>query len=167
VIWPMRRRFSFLQIKLGRELINNTGGAGLPEAALPSGSRAAMGARCGAVAAKEDARRTVLRHILRGLVDACGRPQFQFRLRLSPFSASNFNICSRSASFVNSLASLRYCVILFRLTKRSMGVSQGLSDTVVPCAFRANEATPMSDIGHFTRLRSARGVSVDERMSMR
>jgi hypothetical protein len=39
VIWPMRRRSSFLQIELGRELINNTGGAGLPEAAQPSGSR--------------------------------------------------------------------------------------------------------------------------------
>src|SRR6202171_4044980 len=42
------------------------------------------GARCGPVTAKEDARRTVFRHISRGLVDAYGRTQFEFRRQGDP-----------------------------------------------------------------------------------
>jgi hypothetical protein len=42
------------------------------------------GARCGPVAAKEDARRTVFRHIARGLVHAYGRTQFEFRRQGDP-----------------------------------------------------------------------------------
>src|SRR5712671_7585242 len=42
------------------------------------------GARCGPVAAEEDAHRTVVWHILRGLVDAYGRTQFEFRRQGDP-----------------------------------------------------------------------------------
>jgi hypothetical protein len=53
-----------------REIVNRRGGRD--------------GARRGPVAAKEDARRTVLRHIFRSLVDAYGRTQFQFRRQGGP-----------------------------------------------------------------------------------
>src|SRR5256712_9077253 len=42
------------------------------------------GARCGAVAAEEDARRTVLRHLFRGQINAYGRTQFEFRRQCDP-----------------------------------------------------------------------------------
>src|ERR1700730_6889480 len=42
------------------------------------------GARCAPVAAKEDARRTVLRHIFRGLVDTYSRAQFELRRQGDP-----------------------------------------------------------------------------------
>src|SRR5258705_8845322 len=41
-------------------------------------------ARCGPVAAEEDMRRTVLRHLFTGMVDAYGRTQFKFRRQGDP-----------------------------------------------------------------------------------
>src|SRR5258707_14227718 len=41
-------------------------------------------ARCKPVAAEEDARRTILRHIFAGLADAYGRTQFEFRRQGDP-----------------------------------------------------------------------------------
>src|SRR5260221_13047419 len=57
------------------------------------------GTRCGTVAAEEDARRTVLWHILRGLVDAYGRIRFQFRRQGDPKLEA-----ARPACFVESAA---------------------------------------------------------------